>query len=97
MVAPITFFPKRALCVGPTRDGLTKIYSALVDAAKAKGTATPMGCAPMSSMKLSMMQGYPYKDASQKMFVLRGQLYLQTVKTDQWEKIGPVPLSAAGI
>ena len=99
MVAPVVFFSPRVRQLGPTRAQLTAIFTGLVDEAKAKGTVTRMGCAPMSDMKLSMMQGYATKDPTQTIYVLRGQVYLNTVTAElnRWEKICPVPSSAMGI
>lgn len=85
----------------PTRDQLTRVYSGLVDAARKNNTATPMGRAPTSALKHSQMQGFTYRqgrDGGETMFVVRGQLYLNTwnltPKSSRWEKIGPVPLFA---
>jgi len=99
MVAPIVFFAKRPTQLGPTRAQLATLFCKLVHEAKANGTAVPMGFAPMSGMKLSMMQGYPTQDATQKIYVLRGQVYLNTVTAElnRWEKIGPVPMAAMGL
>jgi hypothetical protein len=81
----------------PTKEQLTKIYKNMVDSSMKNHTAKKLAHAPVKNPdKYPSYTYFQGVDASRKMYVIKGQLYLRDASAvptfSSWYKIGPVPM-----